>query len=126
MRDYEGWPADACAALDWPAIPISVQAATGNRLLLSGRMLLRGWSLQNGNAGAQVVQLLDGTDSTGLVVAYGSLPAGANFAGPSADAGILLTVGAFLVVAAGPLNGAVYVTPLSGVRGEFGPAHHRR
>lgn len=127
MNAHDYGPADPCEAISWPAVPIATQGISANKLLFSGRALLRGWSLQNGNAGAQVFQLLDGTDASGLVVAVLNLAAGANSMGPAADTGILLSAGLFLVVPGGPLQGAVFLTPVTGVRGAFGPhrEHYR-
>ena len=125
MNDRYDGPVDPCEAINWPAIPIATAGLSANKLLFSGRALLRGWSLQNGNAGAQVFQVLDGTDATGLVVAVLNLAAGANSQGPPCDTGILLSAGLFVVAPAGPLQGAFYVTPVTGVRGAFGPHRDR-
>jgi hypothetical protein len=124
VNNDTGWPADACEALSWPAVAIDLKAMTASAVLFSGRTLLRGFSLQNGNAAQQTFQILDGLDASGARVALFQINAGVDQQGPSSDTGILMTAGIFMVVPAGPLNGVIYHTPLSGVRGEFPRRHH--
>lgn len=119
MNNYDGPPADCLDAISWPAVAIPLSALSAGKLLFSGRALLKGWSLTNNNAGAQTLQLVDGQDSTGAVVAHLPLAAGANSTTPGPDSGILLTQGLFIVVPGGPINGSVWVVPVTGVRGVY-------
>lgn len=91
-------------------LPVANLAAGGQ--LYSGACLFRGFSLLNENGAAQTFQILDGADSTGIQLSalrYGTLAGSTAWLG---DQGVLATIGIWVVIPAGPLVGAIYVTPL--------------
>lgn len=107
-------------ALRCPAIAVAPQNLNGSSLAFSGRCLLRGWVIQNANAAQQTFQLLDGQDSSGQVIASLTLGTGARSQGPAADTAILLDIGLFVVIPAGPFQGAIFITPVTDNAALFG------
>lgn len=101
------------------SFPIGVTVAPG-RSMVTGDVYLAGWSLRE-TTGAAVAQvdLLDGGDTGGVLIASISLAAGASDA--RTFGGHLLTVqnGLFVAVNAGSITGALWFAD------RLGPPHGR-
>jgi len=117
-RHHE-WTGRFAEASGLPADNQPVQALTANKIMFSGRCLLKGWHLVNQNASSQTLQLLDGLDANGTPIGTAVVAANGLWQPAIPDAGIVCEIGVFLVIPAGPINGSVWVTPVTGQAGEF-------
>lgn len=103
------------------SFPIGVIAAAG-KIIVNGGVYLAGWSLRE-TTGAAVAQLdlIDGGDAGGVMVASIGLLAGESKV--STFGGHLLTVqnGLFVAVNAGSVTGALWFADRAGA-----PSRHRR
>lgn len=95
-----------------PALPLSLDALTGNTVLFSGPCLWRGWAVTNKNAGSSDIELYDGLDATGTPIAYSHQAAAGNVSLALSNAGLYCVTGLYVVLAAVPWRGSVFYTPL--------------
>lgn len=99
-------------AAQLPANPQMITGQAGNKLIYSGRCILTGACVNNTATTAGTVQLLDGQDATGGLVAGGNVAASGITNVPVNGQGILCEVGVFLVVATATLTGSILIIPL--------------
>lgn len=103
-----------------PADNQPVSALSANKLMFGGRCLFKGLHLLNGNAGSVTLSVYDGQDANGTLVATIVLATNTVWNPPIPDSGIICNIGVFLAVSAGPINGSVFITPVTGARGDIG------
>jgi hypothetical protein len=102
------------------SFPVGVVVGPG-KAIVTGDVYLAGWSLRE-TTGAAVAQvdLIDGNDATGVIIASIALAAGASESRPLG--GHLMTVrnGLFVAVNAGSVTGALWFADRLGVPGRRG------
>jgi hypothetical protein len=93
---------------------LQLAATTTDVLLISGRVLLKGWAVRE-TTGAAVAAftIRDGLGATGLMVAPVNLAANESSREWFGEAGLVLEGGVFIDVTAGSIEGAVWVIPES-------------
>lgn len=99
-------------AAQLPANPQAVTTQSANGLIYSGRCVLTGAFLNNTATTAGSVQLLDGQDAKGLLVAGAQLPAATITPITAPAQGILCENGVFMVLATAIVSGSVLIIPL--------------
>ena len=102
----------AIACKVWPAKPIPTTPYSADAILFGGACLLRGWSIEDGNASSADVVFYDGQDVNGTTAAYTHLATGGNSAQWFGAPSIYLEIGLFMHATNFPIRGAVYVTAL--------------
>ena len=100
------------AAGQMPADSVPVPAGGGSGLVTSGRLVLAGLAVINTVAVAGTVQVLDGADAKGQVVAAYAIAASGPLNPFLPATGILLEIGCYLVVTGAVLSGAVHLIHL--------------
>lgn len=95
-----------------PAIPVAITGKTGGVELIGGRCLLMGWSVDNTSAGNIPLLVYDGADASGMIVASPVVATISSNDQWFGDSGVLLNIGLFVNLGAGPWNGSFYVVPL--------------
>lgn len=98
------------------AEPVGFSGLTGTNLIIAGRMLLMGWSLDNIGASAGTVIVHDGLDATGGIVACPMVSPNSSNDQWFGDTGILIGIGLFADFGADTWRGAFYVAPFRGER----------
>lgn len=92
------------------AVPLVGQAA--GTLIFGGRCILAGASVFNNATTSGGINLLDGTDSKGQIVALLPLAANSGFTADIAPNGVLMEIGVFVTVSTANITGSIYVVPL--------------
>ena len=92
-----------------PVLPVSIPLGQSG-VVVNGAALLYGWSLRE-TTGAATAQLdiIDGGDATGQLVATVVVPSGGSVADYLAGIGVLCRRGVFVHAVAGSVVGAVWV-----------------
>lgn len=95
-----------------PVLPVSVPTGQSGKVLGSGA-LLYGWSLRE-TTGAAIAQLdvYDGADQTGQLVATVVVPAGGSVAAYLAGIGVLCRRGVYVHASAGSVAGVLWAAGL--------------
>lgn len=93
-----------------PVLPVSIPLGQSG-VVVNGAALLYGWSLREstGAAGAQL-DIIDGGDATGQLVATITLTAGESTSDYLAGIGILCRRGVYVHAVSGSVAGAVWIT----------------
>lgn len=91
-----------------PAKGIPINSITTGTKLIEGLCILLGWQVVCGGT-ATTVDVYDGRDTTGPLIASLSLPANGNLNAAIGGEGMLLERGLYLNVTAGTLKGAAVV-----------------
>lgn len=92
-----------------PADPVGVPLGGAGGLVETGQLILFGGSFDNVSTNAAVVQLLDGGDAKGTLVAKFIIPASSQFQLSLPRAGVLCEIGLFSIVTGGSLAGTAYI-----------------
>lgn len=95
-----------------PARVVPFSGLSGGAQLYSGRCILTGAIIHNANAGSVVMVLRDGLDATGDKLDQASLATAASHSPSLPAQGVVCERGVFLDIAAGPLDGSIFVVPL--------------
>lgn len=93
------------------AEPVGFTGFTGQRLIIAGRMLLMGWSLDNIGASAGAAVVYDGLDATGSIAACPMVAPNSSNEAWFGDRGVLIEIGIFTDFGADTWRGAFYVMP---------------
>lgn len=104
-------------AASLPSQPNQFIAVTAGQLLLSGRYLVTGITINNTSTNAGTVTLYDGQDTTGTIVLAQHFSASGTQTTPTVPNGVLCEIGVFMNVTAGSISGAVWAVPLSEIAG---------
>lgn len=99
--------------------PLDVQFLSGDRLLFNRGGFLIGWSLREPSAAAAAIELRDGHDSGGQMLAAISLAASGSDTQYMGPEGIPITSGVFGHVITGAMVGALWIK--SGTDLQTGP-----
>lgn len=94
-----------------PAEPVGFTGFTGQRLIIAGRMLMMGWSLDNIGASAGAAVVYDGLGATGSIVACPMVQPNASNEAWFGERGVLIEIGLFADFGADTWRGAFYVVP---------------
>lgn len=108
------WLAFAAAL---PSQPFQFVAVTAGQLLLSGRYLVTGITINNSATVAGTVTLYDGQDTTGTIALTQHFSASGTQTTPTVPNGVMCEIGVFMNVTAGNISGAVWAVPLSLIAG---------
>lgn len=118
MREHDR-AADLAGSWEWlryaaqlPAKSVPFAGAAADMLLYSGRCLLTGGVVNNGNAGGQTFALRDGQDASGVLLYQVFLNTGSNAYPALPPNGVLCEIGVWAHVSGGPMSGSVFVVPL--------------
>lgn len=110
---------DRKGSLDWlafaaslPSKPIQFKAITASQLIVKGRYLLNGISLNNTATVAGVATLHDGEDTTGQITLVQPFAASNGAFQVAPAGGVLCEMGVYLELSAGTISGCVWVVPL--------------
>lgn len=99
-------------AAQLPSNPQPLKNITAGSLVYSGRCILTGAIFNNTATAAGAVQLLDGVDATGALIAGAQLPASTLTPLSTVGQGILCEIGVFLVPTGTIAAATVLVIPL--------------
>lgn len=95
-----------------PAEALVLNTAAGGTTLISGRGLLKGWSMRNQSASAiSTVKLHDGSSANGNFLFSRVFAAQEGISDWFSEMGIIFLRGIFFDVAGQPCDGALYVIP---------------
>ncbi len=106
-------PASITVDLDVPANrpsqPVAVPTTTANVQVTNRNSIMTGWSFREttGNAGA-VLRIVDGHDANGQLVAAVGLSAGTAQVVSVAPGGLSISVGVYIDVVSGSIEGAIW------------------
>lgn len=95
-----------------PAIAIPFTNPPAGSIIYSGRCIVRGATIHNTDTAGHQFTLLNGMDSTGVVVGDFGPPASSRNVYSISDSGILCDIGVFLVASAATMIGSVFLVPL--------------
>lgn len=95
-----------------PAQSYEIPTLTTSLIVVSGRGVLKGWSLrETTGAAVAAVNIWDGTNNAGLILAAITLPSGGSEPVWLGELGLSFTRGLFVEVVAGSVRGALWGIP---------------
>lgn len=95
-----------------PSSAYQFNAISAGQLILPGRYIVRGAMLIDNNAGAAIVVLYDGQDTTGTIMGAVGAGAGLENAVTFGAHGVLTEIGCYINPSAGPVSGVVWAVPM--------------